>query len=209
MDVVAYDRRGYQGSRAVTPLGFGPQLDDLVAVIDSESHEVPTVVVGHSFGGAVVLGALAGPLRTSRSIANALVFECSLPWLMPETKSRRPASDEPGLEAESFFRRMVSNAAWERLSGTERNARLLDGPALVADLDALHHGALFEIADIAVPTVVAYGDGVYETYFTELARRINTANPLCVPVHIEGTAHGIHLSRPERLARAISGVIPT
>jgi len=36
-----------------------------------------------------------------------------------------------------FFRRMVSNSAWERLSELERRSRRLDGPALYSDLSLL------------------------------------------------------------------------
>jgi pimeloyl-ACP methyl ester carboxylesterase len=67
--VVAYDRRGYAGSRQTgPPETFEQQVDDLLEVLDGE----PAVTFGHSFGGDVVLAVAAQhPLL----IPAALVWE--------------------------------------------------------------------------------------------------------------------------------------
>jgi len=83
-DLVTYDRRGYQGSRDLRPLGLGPDVEDLVSLIDAEPGR-PVILLGHSFGGVVTLGAaLARPNR----VAGLLCFETPLPW--PRTRPPKP-----------------------------------------------------------------------------------------------------------------------
>src|ERR1700733_1186202 len=57
LHTVAFDRRGYNRSRDALPLNttLDGQIDDLLEVIDDR----PAVVVGHSYGGDVALGAAA------------------------------------------------------------------------------------------------------------------------------------------------------
>ena len=60
--IVRYDRRGYGRSR---PAGTGPlaaHVDDLVAILGDD----PAVVVGHSYGGLVALGAASSPVPAGR-----------------------------------------------------------------------------------------------------------------------------------------------
>lgn len=53
--VVRYDRRGYGRSRPHPgPFGLAEHIDDLVSVLDGR----PAVLVGHSFGGDIVLAAV-------------------------------------------------------------------------------------------------------------------------------------------------------
>ena len=57
-EVVTYDRRGYAGSWPLGPTpDFAHQVHDLVEVLDGR----PAVVVGHSYGGNVVLAHRCGP----------------------------------------------------------------------------------------------------------------------------------------------------
>src|SRR6516164_7785248 len=87
---VAYDRRGYQGSRGGGVVGLGGHIADLLAVTEeartaggaraasATSGGRPVVAIGHSLGGDVVIGAaLAEP-----SLFDAIgVFEPPMPWL--------------------------------------------------------------------------------------------------------------------------------
>ena len=64
LNTVAYDRRGYQGSRAGGVVDLGGHIDDLLAVAAAAREDAsgPVIAVGHSLGGDVVLGAaLASP----------------------------------------------------------------------------------------------------------------------------------------------------
>ena len=126
LHTVVYDRRGYHGSRHALPINttLDGHIDDLLEVIDGR----PSVVVGHSYGGAVTLGAA---LRDTRDgpIRGIGVYEPPMPWLdLWPARPRRPNGDqdrsEPAerdaLAAEGFFRRMVGDTAWDRLPERRR-----------------------------------------------------------------------------------------
>ena len=75
LHVVTYDRRGYHRSRPVAPLAttLEDHVADLVAVVDGR----PSVLVGHSYGGDVALGAAAEAPDAVRAVG---VYEPPLPW---------------------------------------------------------------------------------------------------------------------------------
>ena len=53
--------------------------------------------------------------------------------------------------AERFFRRMVGDAAWDRLSESAKDERRADGPALEAELSAIRIAeAPFDVTGLAV-----------------------------------------------------------
>ena len=77
-DIVAYDRRGYAGSRDVPPVReFATQVDDLVAVLTEliAANGERRLVVGHSAGGLIALHALARPG------IEELVVRVRSPWI--------------------------------------------------------------------------------------------------------------------------------
>ena len=128
LHTVAYDRRGYHRSRHVTPVHdtLDGHVGDLLAVIDGR----PCVVVGHSYGGDVVLGAALRPGGPGPILAVA-AYEPPMPWLGPSaTRPRaggagdpRPEDEDPAEVAERFFRRMVGDSAWDRLPEETQEAR--------------------------------------------------------------------------------------
>ena len=130
--VVAFDRRGYQGSRQGTPVGVAGHVDDLLGVVRAyQAPRRPLTAVGHSMGGVVVMGAaVAEPSRFS----SVGVWEPPVPWVpVPRPEGDRgpiPVVDDPGEQAEVFFRRMVGDDAWTRLPGAAKASRRADGPAL-------------------------------------------------------------------------------
>ena len=79
---VAYDRRGYQGSREAGVTELGGHIHDLVAVAtlarDGNDGAAPVVAIGHSFGGDVVVGAA---LASPESFDAIGAFEPPMPWL--------------------------------------------------------------------------------------------------------------------------------
>src|ERR1700722_13781565 len=115
LHTVVYDRRGYHGSRDALPINttLDGHIDDLLEVIGGR----PAVVVGHSYGGAVTLGAAlrAGQEGPIHSIG---VYEPPMPWLglwpnrpPASTGGSEPTGAEPpdpaerdARAAESFFR---------------------------------------------------------------------------------------------------------
>ena len=113
-----------------------------------------------------------------------------------------PVSDDPGEEAERFFSRMVSPAAWARLTEEGRASRRADGPALVADLRSLRgEGPPFDVTALGVPVGVRHGRADVGAA-PPPQRRSGWAPTSPVPVvyEIEGAQHGAHLSHPDHFA---------
>jgi pimeloyl-ACP methyl ester carboxylesterase len=197
-DVVAYDRRGYQGSRALAPLDLEHHIDDLVALARREAAKGPVILFGHSFGGVVTLGAA---LREPSLVDFVSVYEAPLPWVLYRESSRPHLSEDAGDEAERFFRRMVSNGAWERLSEMEKNSRRLDGPALLSDLGLLRSGSKpFDLSQLSTPTLYAHGDALFVEYYRALCRDLEVLSPFISSYELANAPHGAHLANPDQLA---------
>ncbi len=202
-DVVAYDRRGYQGSRRAGPATLTGHIDDLIALARAEASRHPVIVFGHSFGGLVSFGAA---LRDPSLFAQLINYEAPLPWVLEREHRRVDPGADPAEEAERFFKRMVSVETWERLSTAERDSRRHDGPALVADLAVLSQPEPFHVVDVAVPTIYAFGDWARAPYYRQLTAILHSANPLISGVELSKAGHGAHLSHPDQLARLIEEV---
>ncbi|MGH9083324.1 MAG: alpha/beta fold hydrolase [Acidimicrobiales bacterium] len=211
---VAYDRRGYQGSRSSGPVPLEGHVDDLLAVAAAAAAAGgagrSVVTVGHSMGGVVALGAaLAEPRRFTAVGA----YEPPMPWLgfpregAPASQDAPPA--DPAAEAERFFRRMVGDGAWERLSGAAKASRREDGPALVAELASLRRGAPapFDVTALTVPVVFGCGGPATEP------RRRRTAAWLAEHVagghlvEIPQAGHGAHLGHPTAFADLVRATV--
>jgi pimeloyl-ACP methyl ester carboxylesterase len=199
-DVVVYDRRGYQGSRDLGPVDLAHHVADLEALIEREVHE-QVILFGHSFGGVVTLGAASKLPSSVNLIVN---YESPMSWVLPRESFRPPLSDDPALEAERFFRRIMSDRMWERLSTAQRESRRLDGPALLEDLATVRrHEAPCDIAALSVPFTYVYGDGSQVEYFRRLAAELTKVNPRIETVEIDHADHAAHLKNQDQLAAII------
>jgi pimeloyl-ACP methyl ester carboxylesterase len=203
-DVVTYDRRGYQGSRDLQPLSFGLHVEDLLALARREGAHGPVIIFGHSYGGAVALGAaLADPVL----VQMAVLYEAPLPWVLRREGTHSPIGEDAGLEAERFFRRIVSDAAWERLSELERDSRRRDGPALLSDLSSLRDGTLtLDLTQLQVPTTYVFGDERSPEYYRALSDKLALLNPIIGSRELHNAGHGAHLSIPDQLAAVIESL---
>jgi len=209
LHTVAYDRRGYHRSRHVLPVhdSLDGHVDDLLSVMAGR----PSVVVGHSYGGDVALGAA---LRSGGDgpVLAVGAFEPPMPWLgtwatRPRPALPAPAEDDPAMAAERFFRRMVGDSAWERLPEEARQARRADGAALAAELaDMRTAGAPFDVTALAVPAV--FGRGTRSLpHHRAPADWLVAHVPGAELVEIEGAAHGAHLTHPDGFARFVRTVV--
>lgn len=201
-DVIAYDRRGYQGSRDLRPVDLAHHVGDLHALIAREEPTRPVILFGHSFGGVVTFqAAIEDPAR----VALVINYESPAPWILPRRDTRRPLTSDTPQEVERFFRRVVSDHAWERLSEQQRESRRLDGPALLSDLQTVRGDAPFRLGDLRAPAVYAYGTGSDEaaSYFRDLAAAMRRLNPLVSALEIPAAFHGAHLDHPRLLAGLI------
>jgi len=232
LPTVVYDRRGYQGSRDALPLNtsLDGHIDDLLTVIDGRT----SVVVGHSYGGDVALGAAVRGGESS-GIVSVMAYEPPMPWLGPWARGPRSAAAlhagnrgqagsgsapaappvpadlvdpvDPAVAAERFFRRMVGDAAWDRLSESAKEERRADGPALEAELAAIRTAeAPFDVTGLRVPST--FGRGEHSA-----ARHRDTVAWLAehVPgaelVEIAGANHGAHLTHPDAFAAMVRSAV--
>jgi pimeloyl-ACP methyl ester carboxylesterase len=208
LHTVVYDRRGYHGSRGALPLNttLDGHVDDLLGVIDGRA----AVVVGHSYGGTVALGAaLRG--ATDGPIRSLGVYEPPMPWLdlWPTRPSGRAdggdqepsdPADRDARAAEQFFRRMVGDGAWDRLSEKDKAARRADGAALSAELEAIRISEPpFDVGAMTVPTLCARGERSATRHRQSVAWLVEHM-PGAELVEFPGAAHGAHLTHPDAFA---------
>ena len=203
---LAYDRRGYQGSRGGGIVDLGGHIDDLLSITEEARTDAdgPVVALGHSLGGDVVIGAALAVPRAFDAIG---AFEPPMPWLgfrRDQDGAARPwppVSDDPGEEAERFFSRMVSPGAWSRLTEVGRESRRADGPALIADLRSFRREAPpFDVTALGVPAVFGMGGSATQPHHRRSVQWLGANVPGAVVYEIEGAQHGAHLSHPDHFA---------
>lgn len=191
-------------------------IEDLLAVMaeartgSGASTERSVVAVGHSLGGDVVMGAAIAEPALFDAIG---VFEPPMPWLGfrreadPEGSAGAaarpwPAIDEdPGVEAERFFSRMVGAASWARLTEEAREDRREDGPALVADLRSFRSEVPpFDVTALEVPAVFGMGGPTSRPHHRRTVQWLGANVATGVVYEVEGAQHGAHLSHPDHFA---------
>ena len=233
LHTLAYDRRGYHRSRTAAPIEAAPvdaapvdsapvdaapgeplladlsaldrHIADLVAVIDGR----PAVVVGHSYGGVIALGAALGADGPGSILAVA-AYEPPLPWLGSwatrggrSGSTPRRADEDHGMVAERFFRRMVGDSAWDRLPEEAKEARRADGAALSAEIAALRRDdAPFDIAALTIPAVFGRGTASLP-HHREAVTWLLEHVPGSKLVEFDGAGPGAHLTHPDAFARFV------
>jgi pimeloyl-ACP methyl ester carboxylesterase len=205
--IVAYDRRGYQGSRAGGVVDLGGHIADLLEIAGTVRAQGagPVVAIGHSLGGDVVVGAALASPRAFDAIG---AFEPPMPWLgfrrteAGATRPREwtPLAEDPAVEVERFFSRMMSPSAWQRLSEEGRADRRADGPALVADLRGIRGPTPFEVLDLRVPCVFGMGGTRTLAHHRAGVLWLGSHVPGAISYEIDGAQHGAHLSHPDHFA---------
>lgn len=195
-DLVSYDRRGYQRSRALGPLSFAHHVDDLLAVAGREVENGSVIIFGHSYGGVISMGAAVQEPGLAELV---VTYESPIPWVLYREGSQPPIGDTPAIEAENFFKRMTSEAAWDHLTIMEQESRQLDGPALVCDLQSLREGELFDVNSLLKGTICLHGDGMLGGYYHALCARLVEKNPNVRAIELAGVGHGAHLTNPQVL----------
>lgn len=200
LHVVTYDRRGYNRSRDLPVGTLADHIADLVDLVGPG----PAVVVGHSFGGDIAIGAaLAAP----GPIVGVGAYEPPMPWLDWWPRRARSAHEDPAQFAEDFFRRLVGPDAWERLSDQAKAERRADGPALVAELTSLRsEPAPFDAAMLRVPAVIGRGERSVWHHRRGAEELHDTIRGSAV-VDIAGAAHGAHLSHPGAFAELVEHLL--
>ena len=198
-DVVVYDRRGYQGSRDLGPVNLDAHVGDLRALVNREAERGPVILFGHSFGGVVTLATVLANPAGANLVIN---YESPVPWVLRRAHFHPLSSDDPRIEAERFFRRIMGDPSWERLSEQQRESRRRDGVALLNDLQTVRQAeAPFNLADLRVPLTYAYGDEA--EYYRALASELEKVNPLITTRELTQAGHAAHLKNAEQLSSLI------
>lgn len=210
LDVTAFDRRGYAGSRgAGIAATVADQLADLRAVIDLARRAAvdpagPLVVVGHSLGGLLALHLGWSEPDLLDTIG---VWEPPLPWLSWYRGSAgdhaRASAATPEVAAERFLRAMVGDRVWERIPPVAQEERRAEGAALLADLELSRSAqAQVDLRAVRVPVVVGFGGDSPERFRRSVATLLAELPDSCA-VEITGAGHGAHLDHPDGFARFV------
>jgi pimeloyl-ACP methyl ester carboxylesterase len=201
LHVVVYDRRGYGRSAGLGAPDIDGHADDLIAVIDGR----PCVVVGHSIGG---LFALVAAQRAAPPIRAVGAFETPMPWVgwWPADSAGGAATigaggGDPAAVAERFMRRMIGDERWEGLPEGTKEARRVEGAALLAELVSMRSGrAAYDIGEIRVPVVAGRGSESRPHHIRTAETLAELAGQRGGAFVVEGAGHGAHVSHPEQFA---------
>lgn len=191
--VVSYDRRGYASSADMPgPYSMEYQVADLLAVVADE----PSVLIGHSFGGAVVL---AFAERYPNLALGAVVYESPMSWesWWPSDSggSRAVAmADDPERAAEVFLVRFIGERLWNRLPESTRQARRAEGRALVGELGDLRRAPAWTPSGLQVPVIS--GCGTLARDYVRRGAEIIGSLPDARFVELEGAHHNAHSAEP-------------
>ena len=176
-----YDRRGYGASPAgeTPPLDVHGHSDDLVDLLDGRR----AVLVGHSFGGLVVLGAVE---RAPELVRAVVLYETAMPWVPGWARNAVDdalASDDPEGQMLHLLLRGTLDSRSERWQA----ARRAEAPALVAEQRSIRvGGSTFDPEVIDVPLVFGLGTvGTFHIIADHLRRHV----PALEVVGIEGAGH--------------------
>lgn len=207
LEVIAYDRRGYNDSPAA-PAGFGVRghVSDLAGLV----AERPSLVFGHSIGGTYALALALGPDRPE-TLIGVSVFEAPLPdtewwggWDADRAAvARGDFSDgwAAGV-AKTFMVQLLGERGWESLPERTKQARLRDGRAFVTEIAQLAEGYLnLPLERLDLPLQAGVSEASPKRHLrgaTRLMERLS-GNYYCVV----GSGHGAHLAKPAALAEAV------
>lgn len=198
--VIVYDRRGYASSLELGgPYEIARHVEDLLEVIGG----VPSLVIGHSFGGTV---ALACAERHPEVVQGVVTYENPMPWLSwwPRNTGAGHAArrtDDPEGAAEEFLKRFIGQRLWERLPDSTKAARRAEGRALVDELASIQNSPAFERDSIRVPIAIGVGS-LAQDYMREGAVHLSRHRDARLIV-LDGAHHNAHSARPGEFARQL------
>lgn len=139
--VVLYDRRGAGGSERPDPYStsVAQQAEDAAALLEA-LHASPAIVIGRSYGGAVVLQ-LA--LRRPNLVRALVLLEAPVFGLDPAMNAyddgllqavEEAAAKDVSLVAETFLRSVLGDTAWESFPIDVRAMLSDNSPAILAEV---------------------------------------------------------------------------
>lgn len=195
---VTYDRRGWGHARRAghSACGLSTHVADLLDIL---RRHTPSVVVGHSYGGLVVLSAVA---KQPELVKAAVVYEPPVRWLpwWPEEAAWealvREVGEEDPAEAAVRLRNAVLGGDMPRRAGRNVEAEREDGQAVRTEMsDPELYEVSFEPLTFKVPLVAAAGANSVDHH-----RRVTRSLAELVThgeyVEIPGAEHIAHITDP-------------
>jgi pimeloyl-ACP methyl ester carboxylesterase len=206
---VRYDRRGYGRSAPVgPPWTVAANVDDLDRLVTrSVPDGRPVVLFGHSFGGNV---ALAFASRHPGRVRAVVVYETPLSWFdwWPGSTAGAAAmaTPDPGDAAEAFMRRLVGDAAWERLPPARQRERRAEGAAMVEELGDLRRRAPWDAAAVRVPVLSLWGEAG-RPHHRDAMQLLGDLLPECRSTMVPEAGHAGPHTHAEAVARVVAGFV--
>lgn len=215
---VAYDRRGF-GETCAEREDFSARAD-LVAVLDAITDGEPAILVGCSLGGRIALDAA---LRHPEHVRALVVIAPNVagapePIYTPELEKLMNASKDAEASGDLDLVNAMKARLWldgplapeGRVAGPVRDLLLdMNGIALCAspfgsdvDIPPFFH----RLAEIAVPTLVVWGDLDFP-HVQERCRHIAATVPGALGHEMTGTAHLPSLDRPAEITSLLTEFI--
>ena len=203
--VLRYDRRGYgrsvpAGGNHPGPFDMSSQVADLVALLAGRR----AMLVGHSYGGNVVLSTAA---THPDLVAGVALYETPLSWepWWPGTTAgaaARATEGTPAEAAERFMRRMIGDELWDGLPTKTRDTRRAEGAALVGELSDLAANRPWAFTDVVCPIVLGYGERG-ATHHREGMTYLHQHFPQSTLFELAGSRHDAPLASSELFAVTI------
>ena len=183
LKVTTYTRRGWLPDAGLEPIAFETHVDDLVAVLD----EIPSVVIGHSWGGNVVV---AAAIRRPDLIASIGLWETSMLWL-------------PGWPPEhpEILRGAIERS---RRKLAESPNRQRERTRFIAEAE-LAFVQQFDLEDVKVPCLVGLG-GASLPVFAGGMQYVATVLGADV-FEIPDAGHMAHREHPNQFAEFVRGAV--
>lgn len=151
---VRYDRRGYARSNSLNPpFTVQQHIDDLISILG----EKQVVLIGHSFGGNVTLGAAQA---LPQQVLGLSTYETPLswmPWWSGQSAGAAAIASSADEAAENFMIRLIGYRRWEALPDKTKAERRKEGPTLTAELTSLREGPPWDPATIQCPVLAGVG----------------------------------------------------
>jgi pimeloyl-ACP methyl ester carboxylesterase len=200
---LTYDRRGYGDSATLAPATtLADHADDLLNILNGRQ----AVVVGHSFGGNIVLHAAT---RKPELFAAVGIYETSMCWLpgwptdhVAEVRRMAETAD-PRAFGEAMARRLIGQAAWDRLGDEGRELRRLEGKAFALDMGFLLSQP-YDLRDLTAP--FGHGLGGASEGAHVVGARLCTELTGIDPTILDGVSHLAHIQAPDKWAHFVEGI---
>jgi pimeloyl-ACP methyl ester carboxylesterase len=191
--ILSYDRRGYGDAATDTsgvPVDVDRHITDLLAILDGRR----AIVVGHSFGGVIALGAAA---RAPDLVAGVMVWETSIAWA-PGWDDTIMGGVFADSDPEEAALRLMLGDRYEVMDDDRRAILRRQAAAFLAEEQSVRSGMPpYDLGAVRSPVVYGRSDlAMMPAVVDYLRARL----PRFEVATVDGADHHAHRSTPEAFA---------